>query len=182
MKQQIKYNLSYLNDLPPDNKEFKKKPLTDHSINFENQNIRDGVKLRKDGFIITNRGREQDSALLDEQDPDRLLNEAEKSLQEEIRRIKAPDLDTVTAFKNVTRRDYVDIDFGKMKGRYSTSVLPNGTKIPAAMNYSGRRFESDYLTDKSLQMNLFIEQSRHESFESSFNKKTNAQISKMRHR
>jgi hypothetical protein len=150
MKQQVKYNLSYLNDLPPDNKEFKKRPLMDHSINFENHYIRDGVKIRRDGYVLTNTGKEADLRLLDEQDPDRLLEEAEKSLQEEIRRRKAPDLDTVKAFKNATRRDYVDIDFGKMKGRYSTSVLPHGTQIPAAMNYSGRRFEGDYLTDKSL--------------------------------
>jgi hypothetical protein len=66
--------------LPPDNKEFKKKAALNHSINFENQNIRDGVQLKRDGFVLTNKGKEADTALLDEEDPDRMLKEAEKSL------------------------------------------------------------------------------------------------------
>ena len=78
------------------------------------------------------------------------MNEAEKNLQEEIRKIKAPDLDTVKAFKKTSKKDYIDIDFGKMRGRYSTNILPPENKLPAAMNYSGRRFENDYHTDKSL--------------------------------
>ena len=78
---------------------------------------------------------------MDDQDPDRMLQQAEKSLQEEIRRIKAPDLDTVKAFKNISKRNFVDIDFGKIKGRYSSNVLPDNAQVLASMTYQGQKID-----------------------------------------
>ena len=77
MSQRIKLGFSHLNDLPPDNKKFKKRSLMDQSIKFDNQTIRDGVELKKDGLIITSKGKEVDVIYISDDDPQRHLKEAE---------------------------------------------------------------------------------------------------------
>jgi len=122
----------------------------EHSINFEIQTIRDGVELKKDGFIITNKGKAKDMTYVDDEDPQRLLNEAEAGLQEAIRKRKAPDLDIDTAFKKMSKKSYVNFDMGKSKGRYSTGVLPFNCSMLAIQNYSGKKIETAFMNDKSL--------------------------------
>lgn len=172
MSQRIKLGYSHLNDLPPDNKKFKKRSLMDQSIKFDNQTIRDGVELKKDGLIITSKGKEVDIIYISDDDPQRHLKEAEQGLQEAIRRRKAPDLQVDAAFKKIAKKGFVNIDIGKMKGRYSTGVLPNDHSMPACNNFSGQRFESGFMNEKSMQMNKFIEQSRDMHFEANWNTKT----------
>ena len=74
LSQSIKHGKSHLNSLASDHRDYFKKKLREHSVNFDNQTIRDGVELRKDGLIITSKGIETDVKFLEEDDPKRLLN------------------------------------------------------------------------------------------------------------
>ena len=59
-----------MNDLPRDSKDCLKLALRNHSVNFDKGLIREGVVIKKDGLIRTNRGVLPDQSLLvDESDP-----------------------------------------------------------------------------------------------------------------
>ena len=54
-----------MNDLVQDNKHVLYPKLRDHSIMFDYSTMREGVELKKDGFIKTSKGTRLDSALCD---------------------------------------------------------------------------------------------------------------------
>ena len=54
----------YKNDLVKDNSTCLRRSLPDHSIQFDKAMLRAGTVLRYKGFIITNKGKKVDTALL----------------------------------------------------------------------------------------------------------------------
>ena len=72
MSQQIKFNQMHLNDLYTDSKEVTYKKLHNHSIMFDYGTLREGVELRKDGYLRTSKGKTKDPKyhpeLIDQED------------------------------------------------------------------------------------------------------------------
>jgi len=63
---------------------------------------------------------------------------------DEVRRIKSPDLDTLAAFKKTAAfsKNYVNIDFGKIPSRNAKRYQSTQrNKIPAFMHHSGGRLQ-----------------------------------------
>jgi hypothetical protein len=65
----ITNNQFYKNDLVKDLKACNRKKMTGPVVEFEKNLLRDGVVIRANGYIYTDKGRVVDAELLDEEDP-----------------------------------------------------------------------------------------------------------------
>jgi hypothetical protein len=151
-------------------------------VNFEKGLIRDGVVIKKDGLIRTNKGVLLDKSLLvDESDPQNLLSKAHELQAEAIMKLKNPELDLIAAHKRTGayKRNHNNIFFEKYQSRDKN---PEGSKVPGFMQYRAQRHSLNTVTDKTLQMNKFMENNRFKLATSSFTNPTQSQISRQRHK
>lgn len=141
------------------------------------------MELRKDGIIITNKGTATDVKFLEEDDPRLLLNQFQDSHNEEVRKIKNPDLNPTAAFKKTAayKKGYRNIYFSRQTQKDIQKFGPS-VKIPTYMQNLGRRHQMSISTDKALEMNDYISQSHMDLNLSGFNTQTQSQLSKLRYK
>jgi len=122
-----------MNDLPRAPKDCLKPALRNHSVNFDKGLIREGVVIKKDGLIRTNKGVLPDESLLvDATDPRNLLSKAHAAQADALTQLKNPDLDLVSAHKRTGayKRNHNNVVFDKYLGR---DKHPEGGKVPGYM-------------------------------------------------
>lgn len=164
LQQGIFQHQSYLNDLPSSPKDILQKKLRNHSINFDKALIRDGVVIKRDGFIITNKGTQ---VAVNEDDPSQILLRAQNEQRQNDPKNKSQELDVISAYKHQGsyKRNLINIDFENQMYR---DRLPN-TKLPGFMQYTGQEHTMNILSDKMMKMNNYNTNPRFMCNDSSFN-------------